>query len=283
MCIAAAAIPAATLAVSAVSTVASIGLGIMSASMQAQQAQASLNYQAQAQRQQMEMQRQQMILQQDQQHRQLALQQKQTQDNHNLQVAQANAQILNQYNSQRRQVLNERAQLMKKHEGDRIMYQRSVELANKQYDNNNEAANRIYVAEQTKIQEARKKAAFEQQGILAKSIGNAGNVLAAGRTGQSIGLLLNDVERQKGFAIAQADATFASQQDAALIAMEGGFLQAQSANNQAQGQIGFNPTAPYLPAFPDAPAYVNGIGVGMSIPGYSTGDKKARKPEAYDV
>jgi hypothetical protein len=266
MCIAAAAIPAATLAISAVSTVASIGMGIMSAQMQAQQAQAQLSYQARAQQQQMEQQRQQMLQQQQQQYQGLELQQRQNQQNYNLQVEQANAQMVNQYNQARQQVLNERSTIMARNAADRLTYQRTFEEAQAQIGNNNEAANKVYVAEQTKLNEARKQAAFEQQAILAKSIGNAGNVLAAGRTGQSIGLLLNDVERQKGFALAQDAASFDSKRDAALISMDTGWLQAKSQNNRAISGIAWNPSNPYLPEFPDIPTFIGGIGIEANNP-----------------
>lgn len=277
MCIAAAAIPAATLAISAASTVASIGMGIYAAQQQAAQAQAQLNFQAASQRQQMELSRQQMLMQQQQQqqalelnqqqqNQQLVLQQRQNADAQNLQVMQANAQLANQYNQARQQVINERATIMAKNEAERLTYQRSVETAGSQVRNNNEAANRVYVAEQQKLNEAKKKAAFEQQAILAKSIGNMGNVLAAGRTGASVGLLAMDVERQKGFALAQQGAALDSQREASIIAMDGGWLQNQSANNQAMSNIGFNPTNPYLPAMPDLPMFVNGIGLQIDNP-----------------
>ena len=50
--------------------------------------------------------------------------------------------------------------------GDLHLYSNHVEQAKKQAGFNNQAANRAYVAEQTKLTEARKKAAFEQQTIL---------------------------------------------------------------------------------------------------------------------
>ena len=258
MCVAAAAIPAATLAVSAVGVASSIGLGIMSAQQQAAQAQASMNMQAQQAERQQQMQRQQMMQNQQHQRQQLVQNQRQQQENYNLQVAQSNAQILNNYRQQQQQVLNDRAGIMSRHEADKLTYQRSVERFDTQQRFNNEAANRSYVAEQDKMNEARKKAAFEQQAILAKSIGAKGSILAAGRTGQSVGLLVNDVERQAGFAMAQESAMLESKKQAAGIGMEGAFLQAQSANNQALSQVGFNPSDPYLPSMPDTPEFVDG-------------------------
>ena len=257
MCIAAAAIPAATLAVSAASAVASVGMGIMSAQQQAAQAQAQMNMQAEQQNRSREMQRQSMLQQQNQQRQSLSLQQKNQADQYNLQVQQSNIQIANQYDQQRRQVEMEREQIAAKHKSDRINYQRQVENADTQTRYNNEAANRSYVQEQTKMTEARKKAAFAQQTALAKSIGSKGTILAAGRTGQSVGLLVNDAERQAGFETAQADASLASSMEQSQIAMDQTFLQAQSANNQAISGIGMAPSDPYMPSLPGIPNFVD--------------------------
>ena len=264
----------AMVAISAASLVTSVGLGIMSMQQQAAAAQANLNAQAQMHQNSMMQQRQQMIMQQQQARDQMIqtqnldyqnrlLQQRQGQQAYNLQVEQANNQMLNAYQQQQKQVLNERAQLMRQNEIDRLAFQRGKEQADEQTRLNNEAANRTYVQEQNKLNEARKKAAFEQQAILAKSIGAKGRILAAGRTGQSIGLLVNDVERQAGFATAQEAATLDSKEDAAAIGMDSAFIRAQSMNNQAFSNIPFQPQDPYLPAFPDAPNFV-----GLDIPSY---------------
>lgn len=258
MCIAAAAIPAATLAISAVSTVASIGMGIMSAQQQAAQAQAQMNLQAQQAQRQQQMQHQSMVMQMQQQHRTQTLQQQQQAQNHALQVQQSNAQMLNQYRQQQQQVINERESIMSRDQANKLNYQRTLESAQEQSRLNNQAANRTYMAEQAKIDEARKKAAFEQQAILAKSIGDKGKVLAAGRTGQSVGLLVNDIERQAGFALAQEGAMARSKGELATIGMESAFLQAQSENNRAASQVAWNPSQPYLPQMPDTPAFIDG-------------------------
>ena len=75
--------------------------------------------------------------------------------------------------------------------------------------------------------------------------------------------MLKDVERQKGFAIAQADAMSRSKREASIIAMEGGWLKAQSANQQAFSDIGFNPTDPYLPKLPGSPQFITPIGLAI--------------------
>ena len=258
MCIAAAAIPAVSLAVSAVGTVASIGMGMMQASQQAAQAQASLNMQAQQAERQQQMQHQSMLQSQEQQRASLLQRQQQTQQNYNLQVAQSNQQIADQYAQQQRQVRQERANLMDRHAADKIAYQRSKEAADEQSRLNNEAANRVYMGEQAKIDEARTAAAFEAQEILAKSIGSKGTILASGRSGQSVGLLVQDVERQAGFAKAQELAMADKKVEQAEIAMEGAFNQNLSDNAAVASNVSWNPSAPSLPEMPGLPEFIDG-------------------------
>ena len=264
MCVAAAAIPAASLAISAVSTVASIGMSVMSASQQAAQAQAQMNMAAQQQELNMQQQRQQMMLSQQQQYDSLNQRNRQAQQSANLQVEQANASILNQYNQQQAQVRAERASIMSRHAAEKTTYQRSVEQMDRQVRLNNDAANRAYVQEQVKLNEAKRKAAFEQQALLAKSIGNQGSILASGRTGQSVGLLVQDVERQSGFEIAQQTASIESAEQMAAVSMGLAENKAESANNQAASQVGFNPAMPYLPNDPKVPEFVDPIGLEIS-------------------
>ena len=258
MCVAAAAIPAASLAISAASTVAGIGMSIYSAQQQAAQAQASMQMQAQQANRQQQMQYQSAMQQQQQQRQNLTLQQRQQQQQYNLGIQQSNAQMVNQYNQQVQQVNNDRAGIASRHAAEKLTYQRGLETSQEQARLNNAAANRVYMGEQAKINEAQKKAAFEQQAILAKSIGAKGSVLAAGRTGQSVGLLVNDVERQAGFAQAQELAMLDSTKEQSLINMEGTFLQTQSDNQKAANNVSWNPADPYMPANPDLPNFVNG-------------------------
>ena len=115
----------------------------------------------------------------------------------------------------------------------------------------------MYVQEQSKITEAKKKAAFARQAALAKSIGAQGAILSSGRTGQSVGLLVNDAERQAGFEEAQASATMAGQIEQSQIGMESAYLQNASANTQADNKVGFNPESPYMPSMPGIPEFIN--------------------------
>ena len=205
----------------------------------------------------MQMQHQQMVQSQEQQRQSLELSQRQQQDQYNLQIEQSNNQILNDYNQQRQQVEAEQATIMAKHKADLITHQREVENADVQFKYNNEAANRVYEQEQVKISEAKKKAAFAQQTALAKSIGSKGAILSAGRTGQSVGLLINDAERQSGFAQAQATAQLQSSIESSFLGMDSAYLQAQSANNTAASNIGMMPENPYMPSMPGIPEFVD--------------------------
>jgi hypothetical protein len=259
MCVAAAAIPAVSLAISGVTAAASIGFGLYSAQQQQQQI-------ANAERARQVQQQQQVanaIRQQNQQQAAQTLALKQQQEQANLQVQQANQSILTQYEQQVRATKAERESIVSRYAADKLGYQRSKEQADKQYGLNAEALNTAYMQEQTKLKEVRQKAAFESQAALAKSIGMKGKILASGRTGQSVGLLVKDVDRQSGFEIAAQEASVDSAKDAAGISMDQAFNQAESANAQAASKIGFNPQKPYLPEMPGSPNFVDPIGLSI--------------------
>jgi hypothetical protein len=259
MCVAAAAVPAVSLAITGISTAASIGFGIYSAQQQQQQI-------ANAERARQVQQQQQVanaIRQQTQQQAAQTLALKQKQEQANLQVQQANQSILTQYEQQVRATKAERESILSRYAADKIGYQRSKEQAEKQYGLNAEALNTAYMQEQTKLKEVRQKAAFESQAALAKSIGMKGKILASGRTGQSVGLLVKDVDRQSGFEIAAQEASVDSAKDAAGISMDQAYNQAESANAQAASKIGFNPPKPYLPEMPGSPNFVDPIGLSI--------------------
>ena len=74
-----------------------------------------------------------------------------------------NAQLADKYTQQRAAVRAEREQLMRKHEVDKRVYQDSKETAQEQKKLNAEEANRVYTAEQHKLEGKRKEAAFEAQ------------------------------------------------------------------------------------------------------------------------
>ena len=189
------------------------------------------------------------------------LQQEQAAESRNLQIEQMNNALKDRYTQQREAVKQERQQLMLQNQTDRRVYQDSVETSEEQKVANAEAANRVYIAEQQQLSEKRKEAAFQAQTILAKSIGAKGSILATGRTGQSVGLLALDTERQAGVATAQQEAMLQADYDSALIAMDDAFRKNQEGNRQAEAKVGFNPEMPYLPSMPEVPNFV-----GFEIP-----------------
>ena len=189
------------------------------------------------------------------------LQIEQAAESRNLQIQQMNNALKDKYTQQREAVERERNQLMLQNQTDRRVYQDQKETAKEQTVANAEAANRVYMAEQSQLSEKRKEAAFQAQTILAKSIGAKGSILATGRTGQSVGLLALDTERQAGVATAQQDAMLKADYDSALIAMDNAFQENLAGNRQAEAKVGFNPEMPYLPSMPEVPNFV-----GFEIP-----------------
>ena len=266
---ASAAFGATQLAISGAALASSVTLGLYTAQQQAQHAQASMDLAVQQQaaandqflaQQQFNQssQYQSLLLSQQQQYDSLELSQRQAQDMYNLSVQQSNQQILENYLYQQDAVEAEQATIMDAYTADKQIYQKSLESAIEQQRLNNEAANRVYMGEQAKIQEARAEAAFEAQNILAKSIGTKGTILASGRSGQSIGLLVTDVERQAGFAKAQELAMAEKKVEAGRIEMESAFLQAQGDNEVATSGVAWNPSMPSLPKMPDTPTFIDG-------------------------
>lgn len=130
----------------------------------------------------------------------------------------------------------------------------------KNLDNINQAVNKTYVQEQAKREDARVKAAFKSQAILAKSIGTQGKILASGATGQSVGLLALDADRQAGFAQAQQNASVESADIQSSITQDIAFAQAQSSANQAFSRTSAPTQAPILDPY--------GI-AGLEIPSYA--------------
>lgn len=74
----------------------------------------------------------------------------------------------------------------------------SQEYVKSQLDLNRQATSRAFMGEQQKLADAQAKAAVEGQRLLATNLQTQGTVLASGRTGQSIGLLVNDASRVYG-------------------------------------------------------------------------------------
>nr|BAR25499.1 hypothetical protein [uncultured Mediterranean phage uvMED]BAR25549.1 hypothetical protein [uncultured Mediterranean phage uvMED] len=160
----------------------------------------------------------------------------------------------------------ERQAQVAKHIGDVRAQQAQSLAAQQQIFYNGEAANKAWVAEQTKLNEAKKAAAFKSQEIYAKSIGATGKVLASGATGKSVGLLALDANRQAGFAQAKENATISSAEQAAGVAIESIGLRNQSQNNQVLSSLSAPVEAPMFASMPTGNAPMN-----LGIPSYNWG------------
>ena len=182
-----------------------------------------------------------------------------------MQARQAQQNMDMQYQAAQRQAHSERQAQVQKHIGDTRIQQAGTLAYYNQINNNNEAANKSYVSEQVKLNEARDKAAFQAQKNYAKSIGAQGKILASGATGQSVGLLSMDVERQQGFADAEQAASLRSSDLQAAIGMDTAYTQAKSANNSAYNNLPATVQAPLMTPDPQ------GVGenLKLGIPTYN--------------
>lgn len=190
-------------------------------------------------------------------------QQQAAQFNHQMQLNYR--QMDQQYQQAQKQSFFNRQQQVIKHQIDVKAQQASMNSYQNQLFNNNEAANRVFTAEQLKLNEARAKAAFKSQEIYAKSIGSMGKIMATGATGQSVGLLALDTERQAGFALAEQNASVRSATTAAATAMEAGSLEQASANNLAYSRLVAPVQAPLLESDPTG----FGKNLKLGIPSYN--------------
>ena len=144
--------------------------------------------------------------------------------------------------------------------GEAAQRQKQSEYYNSQILNNQTSATKAHMQEQNKLDEARTKAAFQAQTIYAKSIGVKGSVLASGATGQSIGLLAMDADRQAGLGIAEQDATVDSAARQAAVGSQAASDAQTSANNQAYSQLSIPTAGPVMQRSPGggalkAPSY----------------------------
>ena len=183
----------------------------------------------------------------------------------NYQQEMNNRQMDMQYQNAQRQAAYNRQAQVSKYMGEAQAHHASTLAYQQQVMNNSEAANRVYVAEQVKMQEAATKAAFKSQAIYAKSIGAMGTVLASGQVGQSVGLMALDTERQAGFGIAEQNASLDSAQLQAATAMQAAESQNKSENNLAASKL---PQSPLHPALEMEPGGF-GTRLNLGIPSYN--------------
>lgn len=194
--------------------------------------------------------------------------QQQAQASMNFQAAQTAQQQDLAYRQAQQATNNDRKQQLTQYNGQVRAQQAAVSQYNKTLANTNDGVNRVYTQEQAKLLEVRDKAAFKAQENYAKAIGAKGRILAGGQTGQSIGLLALNEDRQLGFANAKENATLRSAEAQSEIAMGIGYDQAVSSINQAYSQIPQVPQAPTLA--PDPIGIGKNLNLGIpNVPAYS--------------
>ena len=142
-----------------------------------------------------------------------------------------------QLQQQRQQAENRNQELANQYVGEAAQRDRSMQGYQDQLKYNMDAQNAAHMEQQTKLDEARTKAAFKSQEIYAKQIGAKGSVLATGRTGQSVGLLSMDAERQGGMQQAEQDAMVDSAARAAAVGTQVASTQRANADAEAWNQL----------------------------------------------
>jgi hypothetical protein len=121
-------------------------------------------------------------------------------------------------------------------------YEASEQAYNQQIQMNREAANRAYEREQLKLKGDYDKAAQDAQSLLVQKMQAQGQVLASGRTGQSIGLLVNDAQREYGRDLANLGTNLGYATTESVFQMQDIFRQQSSADLQAASQRMLQPT-----------------------------------------
>lgn len=169
------------------------------------------------------------------------------------------------YSQQQQEVRYQNAVAQQQYQQQTEIYKKSVESTQQQYRLNAESANRAYVAEQNKLRVEYQKATQEQQNLLVSSLQAQGTVLASGRSGQSLGLMMTDAERSYGRDLATLGMNLAWAENDYFTSTQSTFLQAQSANNLAASNQMLAPVKPLKMPKPSPLGLITGIaGAGMA-------------------
>jgi hypothetical protein len=140
------------------------------------------------------------------------------------------------------------------------LFQQSQNAYEQQLSLNAEAAGRAYTQEQQKLSASNQKAADEAQQLLVKQFQSQGSILASGRSGQSIGLMVADTQREYGRDLANLGLNLGYANMDYGTSVEGARNQWMSANNLAASNRMIEPTAPLATPGPSALGLVTGFG-----------------------
>ena len=164
------------------------------------------------------------------------------------------------YSSQQAAVAQQNAVAQAQYQQQMAAYQQSQNAYKQQIDLNAEAASRAYTGEQQKLQYEYRKAALEASELLASSIRTQGTLLASGKTGQSIGVLANDADREYSRDLATMGLNLAYANQNYLTTAQGVQQQWESANNLAASNRMIKPSAPIMQSGPSPLGLIAGLG-----------------------
>lgn len=173
------------------------------------------------------------------------------------------------YSSQQAAVQQQNAVAQAQYQQQQAVYQQSERAYKQQLDLNAEAANRAYSAEQQKLGFEYRKAALEAAELLASSMRTQGTLLASGKTGQSIGVLANDADREYSRDLAGLGLNLAYANQNYLTSAAGVQQQWESANNLAASNRQLEPMKPIMQSGPSPLGLIAGLG-GAVLGGIST-------------
>lgn len=112
----------------------------------------------------------------------------------------------------------------------------SEQAYQQQRDLNQQAANRAYQQQQLKFKGEFDQASQKAEELLTKRLQAQGNIMASGRTGQSVGALLTDAQRVEGRDLGTIGLNLAYAQQNYAFGMEDIYQQQKTANVQAASQ-----------------------------------------------
>lgn len=185
-----------------------------------------------------------------------------------------------QYSSQQAAVAQANAVAQAQYQNQMAVYQQSEQSYKQQLDLNAQAANRAYVQEQEKLSFEYKRAALEASELLASSMRTQGTLLASGRTGQSIGLLANDADREYSRDLATLGLNLGYANQNYLTSAFDVQQRWESANNLAASQRQLEPQSPIMQSGPGPLGLISGL-AGSALSGYSAYNQlKPPKPTA---
>jgi hypothetical protein len=112
----------------------------------------------------------------------------------------------------------------------------SEQAYQQQRDLNQQAANRAYQQQQLKFKGELDQASQKAEQLLTQRLQAQGNIMASGRTGQSVGALLTDAQRTEGRDLGTLGLNLAYAQQDYGFGMENIFQQQQAGNVSAASQ-----------------------------------------------